>query len=375
MRIGIDARELAGRPTGVGRYLSNLLRHWACQPAAREHAFLLYSPTDSSVSLDGAGREGLTLEPRPVGGGSGTWWEQIRLPLASRADRLDVLFAPAYTAPLAVRPPVVLTIHDVSFLANPEWFRPLERLRRGLLTQRAASKARVILTDSEFSKREIVERLGVSSRDIDVIPLGLSLPEGTADVAANSEPREPVVLFVGSIFNRRHVPTLIRAFARVAHDRTDVRLEVVGENRTYPYQDLGALVRAEGVADQVRLRSYVDEAALASLYRRASVFAFLSEYEGFGLTPLEALAAGVPVVIEDTAVARETCGAAADYVDRRDEEGVSTALRRLLFDPAERARVLAHAPEVLRRYSWETAAARTLAAIERAARMNQPGSP
>lgn len=367
MRIGIDARELAGRPTGVGRYLSGLLTHWARLPETSAHQFVLYSAQAGGPIAADAERAGLAVERRSLPGASGTWWEQARLPLAMGRDRLDVLFAPAYTAPLATRVPVVLAIHDLSFMANPAWFRPRERMRRTWLTTRSAHKARTILTDSEFSKREIVERLRIPQANVTAIPLGISVPDARSPTAIATDGHEPLVLFVGSIFNRRHVPTLIRAFADVARDRPDVRLEIVGDNRTYPYEDLTEIAAQARVSGHVTIRRYVDDRTLASLYARATVFAFLSEYEGFGLPPLEALAFGIPVVLEDTAIARETCGLAARYVPKGDLATTSAALKSLLFDRAARDRVLVHAPDVLRRYSWEQAARLTLAAIERAA--------
>jgi len=112
----------------------------------------------------------------------------------------------------------------------------------------------------------------------------------------------------------------------------------------------------------------VDDATLAGLYRDASVFAFLSEYEGFGLTPLEALVDGVPPVVLDTAVARETCGGAARYVapDAGNRQ-IADVIVDLLTDQTSRADVLRHADEVLSRYDWERAAAQTLAVLEEAA--------
>ena len=126
--------------------------------------------------------------------------------------------------------------------------------------------------------------------------------------------REPLVLFAGSIFNRRHLPDLIESFSLVSRGHPEARMEIVGDNRTYPRQQLESIVAAEGLQDSVTLRSYVPDDVLSSLYRRAGAFAFLSEYEGFGHPPLEALASGVPGVLLDTPVARETCLDAALYV-------------------------------------------------------------
>src|SRR5262249_60948669 len=109
------------------------------------------------------------------------------------------------------------------------------------------------------------------------------------------------------------------------------RLDIVGDNRTFPYIDVDRLARDSRAADRVHIRPYVDQTTLAQLYAGAHAFAFLSEYEGFGLTPLEALSAGVPIVVLDTAVAREVYGPAAIYVERPDRALIHAALERALF--------------------------------------------
>jgi glycosyltransferase involved in cell wall biosynthesis len=168
------------------------------------------------------------------------------------------------------------------------------------------------------------------------------------------------VLFVGSLFTRRHIPALVEGFSQLARRRQDVTLEIVGDNRTTPRVDFQQLVAGSGVADRIALRSYVGEDVLQSLYRRARAFVFLSEYEGFGLTPVEALAAGVPVVVLDTPVAREVYQDAAIYVPRPDPVLVHAAIERALFDEPERTRILAAAARLLGRYSWRRCAEQVL---------------
>lgn len=380
MLIGIDVRELAAKPTGVGRYLSQLLRHWAAPPArlAARHQFLLYSPTPLAPSVTLA-FQGLGALVRIVPGSPGTWWEQVRLPRAINADHLDVFFAPAYTAPLAARCPTVVTIHDLSYIAHPEWFPRRERLRRSWLTRLAARRSKIVLSVSEFSGREIQRLLGLTAERIRIIPHGVALPgavDGPAEADATGKPvvragfagRRPLVLFAGSIFNRRRVPDMIRAFARAAIVVPGARLEIVGENRTFPHQDLTAICAGLGIADRVGLRAFVSDEELTGLYGQARVFAFLSEYEGFGLTPLEALSCGIPVVVADTPVAREVCGPGARYVRTGDIDGIAAAFAELLTDDAAHARALEAAPVVLARYSWPDAARATIGALESAAR-------
>ena len=358
MRVFIDARELCARPTGVGRYLSGLLTAWAASDNAHRHRWTLL--THAPLTLHPSWNASLTVVP----GSGGSAWEQFALPRAIRGQRPDVFFAPGYTAPLTVASPLVLTIHDVSFFAHPEWFSFREGHRRRLLTGWSARRARRVITDTQFSKDEITRHIGIPGERLRVIPLGIDRRP-----AGHPARRSPVVLYVGSIFERRRVDRLIESFAAVVARVPEARLEIVGENRTrHPRIDLDALRRQSAAADRITIRSYVDDATLAQLYRDAAVFAFLSEYEGFGLTPLEALVEGVPPVVLDTAVARETCGGAARYVgyDAGNEQ-IANALVELLTDDAARAGVLRHADEVLSRYDWDRAAADTLTVLEEAA--------
>ena len=360
LTIGVDARELLGETTGTGRYLGELARRWAVN-ADGTRQYLLYSPRTLPF-VEALGRDA-PIRQVIVGSGTGTWWEQTHLRRAVRANPPDVFFAPAYTAPLALRVPLVVTIHDVSFAAHPEWFTPREGARRRLLTRQAARAADLILTDSEFSRREILERLSAPVDRIVVIPPGVTR-RSVAPPSPSS--REPIVLFVGSIFNRRRLPETITAFAQATAKRPDARLVIVGSDRSYPTLHLDQLAEAAGVAARVDVRRYVNEAELESLYARASVFVFLSDYEGFGLTPLEALSARIPIVVMDTAISREVYGDAAWYVDPHDiVRGATQAMATLLDDPASPSAFLTHAPAVLDRYSWDEAAANTLAAIER----------
>jgi len=368
MRIAVDARELCGHPTGVGRYLGELLTEWIDEPNARRHDWTLYAPSMPNVP------EAWRSRVRIVAGRGGTSWEQWAYPRALAAERPDVLFAPAYSAPLTAPAPVVLTVHDVSFFAHPEWFSRREGTRRRLLTGWSARRAAAVITDTAFSHGEIVRHIGLPAGRVRVIPLGMRQANQQAAGGGLTDPgladeREPIVLYVGSVFERRRVDQLMAAFDTVADRVPAARLEVVGENRTRrPRLDLEALRRRSRHGDRIHLHAYVDEPTLARLYARASVFAFLSEYEGFGLPPLEALAAGVPAVMLDTPVARETAGAAAHYVPATaGRDAIAAALVTVLTDAGVRRDLLAHAPAVLAQYAWPSTAAQTLSVIEGAA--------
>ena len=352
MRIAIDGRELIGRPTGVGRYLRELLTAWGDLPDAADHEFVLCSP--DSVDPSPYNRLRLSSVTAP---GSGTLWEQRVLPKLVASAQADVLFSPAYTCPLWCPVPIVLVIHDVSFAAHPEWFPWREGLRRRTLTRLAARRAARVITDADFSKDEITRLLGVPSQRIDVIYLGAS---ALHEAEPGEHSRAPLVLYVGSLFNRRHVPELIEGFRQLATRKPEARLEIVGDNRTKPRIDPEQLIATSGDSGRVRWRSYIHDHDLAALYGAASAFAFLSDYEGFGLTPLEAMAAGIPVVVLDTPIAREIYGAAAVYLPQPEPRLIADALERLLAPSEERARLIDAGMKQVQRYSWRECAQHTL---------------
>ena len=366
MRIGIDGRELLGQRTGVGHYLAALCTEWLEAPDHGHH-LVVYTPegTDEPSSLGPpfAGRKDSSFTHRAIRGRSSVWWEQLHLARVANRDTLDVFFAPAYSAPLRLSIPYVVTMHDVSFAAHPEWYRPREGARRRWLAAQSMARAQAVITDSEFSRDEIVRLFDVARDRVHVVRLGVQQRES---IATDTNLTQPLVLYAGSIFNRRHLPTLIRAFAKVVQLVPDAELAVVGANRTYPPEDLAALVRGCGIGDRVSLLSYVPDEALDTLYCRAKVFVFLSEYEGFGLPPLEAMAASVPVIVGDTAVAREIYGDAALRVPPADTTATANAIIRLLDDDALRARQLEAAAALLPAFDWGGAARKTLSVMETA---------
>ena len=366
MRIGIDGRELLDKPTGVGRYLLELCEAWCQSTRARHHEFIFYTPENKPLSPFG---KALTLtnkkqiHHRSIPGDGGTWWEQTKLRAAVIRDDVNVFFAPAYSAPLRLPIPTVVTIHDVSFLAHPEWFGWKEGLRRRWLADRSINQAEAVISVSQFTRTEILRFYNIAPQRVNVVLSGLTtLPPMLTD-----NDTTPRILFVGSLFNRRHLPVLIQAFAKVRRLFPKAQLTIVGDNRTYPQQDLTATIVNNNLETSVSLQSYVSDTRLAQLYRQATVFVFLSEYEGFGLTPFEAMSAGVPIVVADTPVARELYEDAALFVPIANVNATADAIHILLTDTVVSERQRRLAATLLKKFSWTKAANETLQVLELAA--------
>lgn len=177
--------------------------------------------------------------------------------------------------------------------------------------------------------------------------------------------REPLVLYVGTLLTRRRIEETIAAFALVAERVHGARLVLVGEDRSTPPIEPLRLAERAGVGGRVEWRRYVPDQELSDLYNRARAFVFISDYEGFALTPMEALAHGVPVVLEDTAVAREVYGDGAALVAPAPD-AIAAALLPLLTDEDLNHRAVARGLAVFARYSWALSAATMLRVLEEA---------
>ena len=295
--------------------------------SASRHTFVLYAHETVSTPL----RERRAARHS---GPAGTAWEQLALPKAARQDRLDVFFAPGYTAPLLLNTPTVVLVHDISFAAHPEWFRWKEGLRRRWLTRWSCQprEARADRFGSRATRNHFALRASGDPRAVHLSGGHFTCAADVA-VARRHGAREPVVLFVGSVFNRRHLPDLIRAFKPIA---TAPSGRAPGNRRRQSHvsarRSCRRSLRRKGSPRGCRFGRTCPTTTSPSCMGSARAFALLSEYEGFGHPPLEALGSGVPSVLLDTDVAREVCGDAALYVAKGDIAGTTAALNSLLFD-------------------------------------------
>lgn len=364
--VGIDGRELQGRPTGTGRYLRNLLRRWRETGDRLVVYFNGPSPADPVLRHP-------DVTARAVGDGParGLVWQERRLPAAARRDALDVFFSPAYACPLTLRLPRVTAVHDLSFFSHPQDFPAHDALRRRLLTTLSVGASRGLLACSEFTCRELRARFPAAADRVTHVPLGpdddLPPPPPREQARRRLGLRGPFVISVGAVLNRRCAPELLRAVARLSRRHPGLVLDVVGENRTHPRLDLPRLVASLGLEDRVRLSGFVDEAALADRYAAADAAVCLSEYEGFGLPALEAAARGVPLVVGEAPSLGEIFGHAALRVRPRDEAMVAAALDQILTGAALRARLISAGRTLAGGYSWERTATLTRGVLLRAA--------
>jgi glycosyltransferase involved in cell wall biosynthesis len=378
VRIAIDATSVPPRPAGAGVYAIELVRALARRDG--HDGYALYA---SGHWLDDelAGKRNWRIDHvRATSRPARLAWEQIRLPHALRALGIDVLHSTHHTLPLRSSGfGRVVTIHDVTFFRLPERYPPVRRFYMQTLTRLSARAADAVIVPSNAVRDDVIRTLHVpASRVTTVYEAAASRFARVAPGAARDLLREygiddPYVLSVGSLEPGKNRARLIRALRELRDAGFTHHLVVVGQ-RAWKYEEEFALVEELGMRDRVHYLGYVPDDDLARLYGGATVFAFPSLYEGFGLGVVEAMACDVPVLTSNISATAEVAGSAAVLIDPRSVNEIREGLRRLLEDGTLRAELIARGRERAAQFSWQRAADETHAVYERVARAGRADS-
>jgi glycosyltransferase involved in cell wall biosynthesis len=309
------------------------------------------------------------------------WWEQIGIVRAGVRERIDLLHCPYWSNPLWSPWPTVVTVHDVIQFVLPEYaWRKISRVYFGLVS-RGARRAHAIITVSECSKRDIVKLLNVPPARIHVIGNAVdeSLhPVHDAWLLASVRERYRIgprfVLYFGGFDMRKNVPRLIEAYARLPEAmRREYQLVIAGRYQYlgHPlYPDPRVVVERLGLQGQVMFTGQIREQDKAPLYSAATVFAFPSLYEGFGMPVLEAMACGTPVVTSNRSALPEVAGEAGRLVDPYEPEAICEALAELLESQEQRDELARRGLERARHFTWRQVADQTVRVYEEVRRQN-----
>ncbi len=335
MILAVDCRELVpGRVTGIGRFLRHVLAEiGGNRPHLR--AIAMAGP-EHDIPVAAPHLEVVRLPRRPT-----LYWDQVLLPRALRAVGATAFFSPYYKAPVAAPCATVVTIHDVIPLRFPAYTRGYGRLYAAAFRPWAACLARraaAVITDSEFSKAELLAELKPAPDRVHVIPIGVGEefrpglpPEAVAVATARYGIDGPYLLAVGNFLPHKNLPRLIEAYGALPQAlRERTRLVLAGTpagHRPARPADRTVLARP-GVV----LPGFIPPEDLPPLYAGATALICPSLVEGFGLPVLEAMACGTPTVCARAGALPEVAGEAALYVDPMDAAGIAAGLRRILED-------------------------------------------
>ena len=371
MHVGVDLTPLLPKVTGVDQYLLHVVRGLA--RIDRKNRYTVF------VNREDRGRfpalpanfvlRTASFRPRPLR----LAFQQLALPAAALALRLDVLHAPSFFLPLwRGRGKQLLSVHDMTSFTHPQLHNSL-RSSRAYRAGIAASirRADLVSVPTEFVAEEVRRIVpSVAPERVRVVRYGIGeefSPDASADVARVRERLHMparYVLFVGTIQPRKDLDVVVEAYRRLvaAGDReTDL---VLAGQLGWGYTELLTRLDAAELRDRVHLPGYVTPDDLPALYAGAEAFVYPSRIEGFGFPPLEAMATGTPVVASDTSSLTENLSGAAELVRVADAEAWFGALRRVLADNGVRAQLRDAGLRRAQEFTWERTAAETLACYE-----------
>jgi len=288
------------------------------------------------------------------------WGELVSVARAARRESADLVHSPATLGPRRTTMPHVVTMHDMLYWSHPDFMTtPLYTEPVKWMERIVSPNARRIITDSPGSASEIVKYLHIDPERIDVVPLAGGHPQGVDRSLAGSE--GPMILAMGNRRPHKNWGSLPRAIALLPPERRP-RVVITGGRGDDP---LAPLVDELGVADWVELRGWVDDDEVAHLYSTATALAIPSLAEGFSLPALEAMSAGVPVLLSDIDVHRYVGGDAARYFAPQNDQALASVIDDVVADPALQAQMSAEGHLQEQKFTWDRTARETLTVFER----------
>lgn len=367
MRIGIMLRAYEEKG-GVGVYARNITRHLL--EHGRSHEFFLYFANEDSLGAYAgfANAHARFLPPRGV-----FLWDQLLVPRMFRRDRLDVLFHPKFTVPLACASRSVMVLHGAGWFipqVRHFWSRTT-RIYTRLMMPVYCRLAGAVLSVSEITRQAFIERLGVAPEKITTVYFAPGRQFNAEPQAAHAEavrqrydlpPRYILTLSGGDRAERKNFAAILDAFRRV-HERMPCALVVAGRG----CEDFRAryAIPDDGWGRDVHFPGWVDQGDLPVFYRQAQLFLYPSNMEAFPIPVTEALASGTPIVTSNAYGLKELAGDAALLVDPADPQAIADAVLRLLTDTALREELQRRAAQRSKLFDWDECARKTLGILER----------
>jgi len=363
VNIAVVAHRLSTRaPTGIDRYARELVRALAAHPDQHVAVVATAERDEPDWLPDGVVSHRIRGPRRLVHLG---WSVAHRPAIDGAVDDADVVHVTAPTFPVPTSRPLVYTVHDLLPLTHPHWFARVHRWGFRRAIAHAREHADAVIADSTATACAARELGGVDAARITVVPLGIARPFldpiDDADVArvaaTHGVSPKSYVLCVGHVDERKNLTVIVDALARLGDTRPDL---VIAGPDGRGADAVRARVEARGLTDAVRFIGFVPDDSLAPLVAGARALLHPSRGEGFGLPPLEAMAAGTPAIVADSAALPDAVGDAAIVASAHDPEAWAEAIASL--DDPDVAAARAHGGTAhARAFTWERTATETLA--------------
>ncbi|MEW5959241.1 MAG: glycosyltransferase family 1 protein [Chloroflexota bacterium] len=361
MRIGIDARLVFYNRAGIGQYILRLVEALAELDPQEDTFVLLQSRKDKSSIIHSNG-----FVRRSLWTPSHNRFEQPGLSFEASRLKLDLLHSPDFIPPFKRNYKSVITIHDLAFLLYPHFLTKESARYYGQIDQ-AWRKTNHIIAVSEATKQDSIKMLGVPEKKITVIheaanPIYRPLPndEALRHVKEKYNIDQNFILFVSTIEPRKNLPSLLQAYHQLRDQYKRDELLVLAGSKGWLWQEVYETVERLNLEQHVAFLGRVPSADLVYLYNAARLLVHPSFYEGFGLTPLEAMTCGTPIIVSNTAALPEVVGDAGLMINPHDIEGLTVAMWRVLTEEELWQDLSQKGLKRAANFSWRKAAQQTL---------------
>lgn len=289
-------------------------------------------------------------------------WSQVRLSLEFIFHKPDVFFSPGQLVPFFCPKRTVTMIHDSAFMVYPKMYKFFGRHYLSWMNKRVIKSSSLLITSTDFNKKELIRLYGANiSKKIAVIPIAFKKLTVNQFEPKKIGVTKPYILSLGRLETKKNVRQLIHAFT-VVKQRDNVQLVLAGKPGV-GFKRIEKEIEECPYKEDIINLGYVDAADLGGLLKKATVFAFPSLYEGFGMPVLEAMDIGVPVIAADIEALREVGGQAAIFIDPMDTKTFADKLHELIIDMGEQIKYQHQGRERATLFSWENTAKATWEAI------------
>lgn len=372
MRIGIDCRTIldpkAGEAAGVGHYTYNLVNQLLEIDQKNKYVLFFDKGVGDAGNFKRKNSKVRFFPYKEYKKFLPIAYSHLLISSFVSRENLDVFHSPASTIPLAYGKNAVITIHDLAIYKNSDWF-PKQYFSTRIAVPQSLRKARKIIAVSEYTKKDLIDILNIPEEKIEVVLNGVDKkvdinkkdPKDKDKIKEKFDIKQNFILFIGTLQPRKNIEGLITAFNKLRGNKIfeDYQLVIAGK-KGWNYKNIFEKVRLKALTKKVIFTNYISKEDKTKLLNAASVFCFPSFYEGFGLSILEAMQQGTPVITSNITSTKEIGGEAAIFIDPYKSSSIAQAIKKVLDDENLRRSLIQKGYSHVEKFSWKKCARETL---------------
>ena len=358
MNIGIDASKVV-KPfkTGIETYSVEIIK--ALAKIDSKNQYILYSPKSLKNKLPDLGSN---FESRIIP--FGKFWTQIRLSFEMAINKPDIFFIPAHTLPLIHPKKTIVTLHDLGFKHFPELYSPTDILYHNWAMNHAVKRAYHIITDANFTKKDLISQYTIDPAKISVVPLGYD--EEVFKPLKKKKISKPYIFYIGRLEEKKNIVGMIRAYGILRKEKSIKHQFILAGRPGFGYEKILKEIEKlpSNIRKDVKLTGYIDQESYVDYLKNSSILFFCTFFEGFGLPVIEAMASGIPVVASNRTSIPEITGSSAVLVNPEKPFEMAVELSRVINNKGLEKALISKGLVRASLYSWQKTAKKTLHILE-----------